>query len=60
MSKCKYYRESEIEQYTPECTGVEYSIHPADIFGDYCQLCGKKIKFKELTKIPDYLQMEKY
>lgn len=47
--KCKYYRESPIEQYTPECTGFYTSVHPDDIEGDFCPYCGRKIKLKEYT-----------
>lgn len=55
MAKCNYYRESPIEQYTPECTGEGEAVHPDDINGDYCQFCGKKIKFKEYTEVPKHL-----
>ena len=54
--KCKYYRESDMEQYTPTCTGDGWSMHPADIYGDYCQFCGNKIKYKEHTPVPYKLQ----
>ena len=53
--KCKYYREDEITQYTPECTGNTTGVHPQDIKGDYCQYCGKKIKFKEWTTVPKHI-----
>lgn len=53
--KCKYYREDEIEQYTPECAGDSTGVHPSDIEGDYCQFCGRKIKFKEFTTVPEHL-----
>ena len=56
MKKCKYYRESPIEQYTPECTGKDDAVHPQDIEGDYCQHCGRKIKFKEFTALPFKVQ----
>lgn len=52
MSTCKYYRESEIYQYTPECTGQGRSVHPSDIEGNYCQFCGDKIDYKEDTEVP--------
>lgn len=56
MSKCKYYRESKNETYQPECCeedgGVHTDVHPADIEGEYCQMCGRKIKFKEFQKAP--------
>lgn len=51
--KCRYFRESEIEQYTPECTGTSNSVHPEDILGDYCQFCGKKIKLREGVPPPE-------
>ena len=54
--KCKYYRESPNEQYTPTCTGTSWSVHPEDIEGDFCQFCGGKIKLKEYTPIPYHLQ----
>lgn len=52
MAKCKYYRESDIEQYTPSCcidsdNEPTDSMHPEDIHGAYCPFCGRKIKFKE-------------
>ena len=56
--KCKYYRESEIEQYTTECCGNSNSVHEYDIEGKYCQFCSRKIKFKEFTKIPQHLLYE--
>lgn len=57
--KCKYYRESEIEMYTPECTGQYDAVHPHDVEkGDYCQSCGKKIKLKEFTSVPVHLAFE--
>ena len=31
MAKCKYYRESPIEQYTLECMGESEAVHPDDI-----------------------------
>jgi hypothetical protein len=58
MIKCKYYRASEIEMYTPECSDffedgfAFYHVHPSDIEGKYCQFCGGKIKFKEFTEHP--------
>lgn len=52
MSKCKYYRESEIETYSPECCKGDFDIHPIDIEGDFCQMCGRKIKFKEFKAPP--------
>ena len=58
--KCKYYRESDIEQYTPTCTGVGWSMHPEDIHGEYCTFCGKKIKFKDDTPVPQELLEEEY
>jgi len=54
--KCKYYREDERTQYVTTC-GRE-AVHEADIEGEYCQFCGNKIKFKEFTKIPEYLMEE--
>jgi hypothetical protein len=60
MQKCKYYSESAIEMYTPECTGDDWAVHPTDIDGDYCQFCGKKIKFKDNTKVPDELLQQEY
>jgi len=56
--KCKYYRESKIEQFTPSCSRVEggcavLAVHPEDIDGDFCQYCGGKIKFKEGVAHPD-------
>lgn len=56
--KCKYYRESIIETYVPECTGVANDVHPQDIDGENCQHCGKKIKFKEYTSVPPHLTWE--
>lgn len=52
MRSCKYYRESVIEMYVPECEGVRESVHEADIEGDYCQFCGARIIFKENTPAP--------
>jgi len=53
MSKCKYYRENTNLQYTPECS--DRSIHPQDIRGDYCQYCGREIKIKEFTELPQHI-----
>jgi hypothetical protein len=52
VSKCKYYRESVFLQFTPECASFEsgyadLAVHDENIEGDFCQFCGKKIKFKE-------------
>lgn len=53
---CIYYREDEITQYTPECTGVDWSIHPEDCeVWVYCPFCGKRITYKEFTAIPIHL-----
>lgn len=56
MPKCKYYRESQIEAYIPECCvedGVAFNdVHPDDIEGSYCQFCGGHIKLKEYKRHP--------
>jgi hypothetical protein len=52
--KCKYYRESEICQYTPGCTGTADSVHPQDV-DTFCSFCGGKIKLKEFTEVPKHL-----
>lgn len=52
MSKCKYYRESDIEKYVPECC-IEYgeitnTVHPYDADEwTFCPFCGDKIKIKD-------------
>ncbi len=52
-NKCKYYRESPIEQWTPSCTGPNDAVHSYDVEkGDYCQMCGGKVKFKDYTRMP--------
>ena len=54
---CKYYREDEITQYTPECTGEDWSVHPEDCDDwEYCPFCGKRIVYKEFTEIPPHLR----
>lgn len=46
MSKCKYVRDSEIEQYETSCTGDW--VHPIDVLEwAYCPFCGDKIKLVE-------------
>lgn len=56
MSKCKYYAESPIEQWTPGCCvedGFAFeAVHSLDI-NKYCQFCGGKIKLKHYTRHPD-------
>lgn len=52
---CKYYRSTPTEVYTTECCGDSNSVHPADIEGAYCQLCGGEINFQEYTEVPSYL-----
>lgn len=52
MSKCKYYRESSMEQYVPECCIEDDEIidnaHPYDVEDwKYCPFCGRKIKLKD-------------
>jgi len=58
--KCKYYRESPIETYTPECVGDSQSVHPDDTDTPRCQFCGRKIKLKEYTSVPDSLLEDFY
>lgn len=55
--KCKYYCESELETYTPECTGVYNYVHPDDV-DEHCRFCGKKIKLKEYTPVLEHLTWE--
>ncbi len=50
--ECKYYRESPILQYTTSCEGEDSSVHEDDIEGDFCQFCGRKIKYMEYTEYP--------
>lgn len=57
MTTCKYYQESPICTYSPECCiekdgFVSNDIHPEDIEGDYCQFCGNKIQILENTPLP--------
>lgn len=51
--ECNYYRTSPITQYQTECCGKLSAVHPSDILGEYCQYCGRKIKFNEYTKFPE-------
>ena len=49
MNKCKYNRDSEIEQYTPECCVEDGSsntyVHPIDMAEwYYCPYCSREIK----------------
>lgn len=53
--KCKYYRRSENFTYIPECTGDSNDVHPESLDGDFCEFCGRKIKFKENTEVPTHL-----
>lgn len=58
MAKCKYYRMTDLETYTPDC-GVEfgdvsYDVHPYDAVDyKYCPHCGRKVKLVEGKDHPD-------
>lgn len=46
---CKYYAEDNITLFEPKCREIWASIHPDDVEGEFCQFCGKKIKWLEHT-----------
>jgi hypothetical protein len=52
--KCRYYAENQLVTYTPACTGDSNDVHPESIEGDFCQFCGRKIKFMDGVTPPQY------